>query len=325
MSIEPDTKDWTWVLDRACPECGYVAGDVTADRFGALVRDNATSWEGALSSPLVRERPQPHVWSTLEYACHVRDVHRVFAERLRLMLAQETPTFPNWDQDATAVEQRYAEQDPALVGAELLDAAADVADLYDHVPPDAWGRRGVRSNGSEFSVESLGRYHLHDIEHHLWDVERDAGRRSPAAMPERVRAVLDRLVDLADAGTRVLEVEDAPLTDPEERDAEERDAEERDAEEYDAVWAGPSVADLASARLAVLVQRAWGVTRPGGVLYLSVRGREAPLRAVLEGAGWDVLEVGHSVGRTDGRDPDDQGCEVWLDVLARRGDVGASG
>src|SRR5665647_2684362 len=25
--IEPDTKDWTWVLQRPCPECGMAAGD----------------------------------------------------------------------------------------------------------------------------------------------------------------------------------------------------------------------------------------------------------------------------------------------------------
>ena len=26
--ITPDTKDWTWVLDRPCPECGYDASTV---------------------------------------------------------------------------------------------------------------------------------------------------------------------------------------------------------------------------------------------------------------------------------------------------------
>ena len=25
MSITPDTKDWTWVLERPCPECGFEA------------------------------------------------------------------------------------------------------------------------------------------------------------------------------------------------------------------------------------------------------------------------------------------------------------
>lgn len=301
MSIEPDTKDWTWVLDRPCPECGFVAGDVTADRFGAFVRDNATSWEAALASPLVRERPQPHVWSTLEYACHVRDVHRIFVERLQLMLAEDTPTFPNWDQDATAVEDRYGEQDPAVVGPQLLDAAAEVADLYDRVPPDAWGRRGVRSNGSEFSVESLGRYHLHDIVHHLMDVEQATGPRSSAALPERVRAVLDRFVDLASVGTHVLELDDGPLPDD---------------QEYDAAWVAPSLTDIAPNALAALLQRARAAVRPGGVLYLSARYREAPLRALLDRAGWRVLEIGHSAGRAVGDDP--EGSEVWLDVLARR-------
>ena len=29
---------------------------------------------------------------------------------------------------------------------------------------------GVRSNGSEFTVLTLGQYGLHDLRHHLWDV-----------------------------------------------------------------------------------------------------------------------------------------------------------
>jgi len=28
----------------------------------------------------------------------------------------------------------------------------------------------VRSNGDVFTVETLGRYHLHDVLHHSWDV-----------------------------------------------------------------------------------------------------------------------------------------------------------
>jgi len=170
-AIEPDTKDWTWVLNETCPECGYEAWSMTVDRFAPIIRDNATVWEQLLADESARERPRADVWSTLEYGAHVRDVHLVFAERVRLMLAQDAPHFPNWDQDATALEKRYGQADPAVVSGELLDAAAAVADLYDDVPPDAWGRRGLRSNGSEFTVESLGRYHLHDVVHHRWDVD----------------------------------------------------------------------------------------------------------------------------------------------------------
>ena len=27
MTIQPDDKDWTWVLDRRCPECGLDVSD----------------------------------------------------------------------------------------------------------------------------------------------------------------------------------------------------------------------------------------------------------------------------------------------------------
>ena len=68
-------------------------------------------WVDRLRRPGVAQRPRPDVWSTLEYGCHVRDVHRIFAERVRLMLTQDEPRFPNWDQDETAVTDDYASQD----------------------------------------------------------------------------------------------------------------------------------------------------------------------------------------------------------------------
>jgi hypothetical protein len=172
VTIEPDTKDWTWVLNRPCPECGFDPADVVATDLAELVHDNTRRWYGALDGPDATVRPAPDVWSPLEYACHVRDVHRVFAERLTLMLEQDDPQFANWDQDATAVESRYAEQDPATVAVELVEAAADIAAIYAGVEGDQWQRPGRRSNGSVFTVETLGVYQLHDLEHHLHDIGR---------------------------------------------------------------------------------------------------------------------------------------------------------
>jgi hypothetical protein len=168
--ITPDTKDWTWVLERACPECGFHAADVARDELGTAIRENAAGWPPVLGGPAATDRPRPDVWSPTEYACHVRDVHLLFAERLEQMLAEDGARFANWDQDATAVEKRYDQQVPGEVAGALIAAAERVAGIYDDVPDDAWGRRGVRSNGDVFTVESLGRYHLHDVVHHLWDV-----------------------------------------------------------------------------------------------------------------------------------------------------------
>ena len=170
-AIVPDTKDWTWVLREPCPECGYDAREVDRDTLGDRIRENSAQWARALADPRATRRPDPATWSPLEYACHVRDVHRVFAVRLAAMLDEDTPRFANWDQDATAVEERYAEQDPMTVADELAEAAASVAQQYDAVTDEAtWRRAGLRSDGSEFTVDTLGRYHLHDVAHHVWDV-----------------------------------------------------------------------------------------------------------------------------------------------------------
>ncbi len=170
MSIEPDTKDWTWVVDRPCPDCGFDPATVAPEQLSDALHENTRSWFGLLADADYAVRPAPHVWSRLEYACHVRDVHALFAERVRLMVTEDDPEFGNWDQDATAVEQDYAFADPAVVGTELVERAAEAAAVYAAVVGDQWQRPGRRSNGSRFTVESIGRYHLHDVVHHLWDV-----------------------------------------------------------------------------------------------------------------------------------------------------------
>jgi hypothetical protein len=168
--IEPDTKDWTWVLSRRCPECGFDAPSLHYTEVADQIRGDAAEWVHRLGEPDVRTRPQPTVWSTLEYGCHVRDVHRIFNHRVRLMLDEDEPQFPNWDQDETAIADDYASQHPATVAGELFDAANVVADTYAGVPVDAWSRRGLRSNGSEFTIATIAIYHLHDIVHHAHDV-----------------------------------------------------------------------------------------------------------------------------------------------------------
>jgi hypothetical protein len=97
-------------------------------------------------------------------------VFRLYRERLRLMLDTDDPLFANWDQDATAIEDRYAEQDPAFVSAELVVAAEDLAEAFSAVSDGQWDRPGRRSDGAVFTVETFARYMVHDPIHHLWDV-----------------------------------------------------------------------------------------------------------------------------------------------------------
>ena len=167
-----DTKNWTWVLERPCPECGFVAMALDRADIAGATRSVAERFVELLADgPDLRARPAPEVWSALEYGCHVRDVFAVMALRLGLMLDESDAEFANWDQDATAEVDRYAEQDPAEVRARLLDNGLALADRFAGVADGQWLRRGFRSDGSAFTVESLGRYMVHDPVHHVWDVE----------------------------------------------------------------------------------------------------------------------------------------------------------
>ena len=169
MTIIPDTKDWTWVLQRPCPECGFDTHGFPAEAVPGVIMANVAAWQAALEGE-ARARPQPDKWSPLEYACHVRDVFRLYDQRLELMLTQEDPRFPDWDQDETAVADRYGEQDPAEVAVALRQAAFAIAGRFETVTGDQWQRTGTRSDGARFTVETFARYFVHDPVHHLYDV-----------------------------------------------------------------------------------------------------------------------------------------------------------
>ena len=171
--IVPDDKDWTWVLERPCPDCGFDASSYAeaSMSMAGLVRANAQRWLRLAEAGEIRPgRPDPSVWSTLEYACHVRDVYRRYDQRIDLMLGEWDPLFPNWDQDETAIAERYEEQDAMIVVDDLGQAAELLATRLDGLSSEEWLRPGRRSDGASFTVDSIVRYMIHDPTHHIWDV-----------------------------------------------------------------------------------------------------------------------------------------------------------
>jgi hypothetical protein len=172
VTIEPETKSWTWVLERRCDECGFDSTDFPPQHIGRLCREAAQPWPAFLADPRARVRPREDCWSALEYGCHVRDVYRLGVHRLRRMLRENNPRFDNWDQDATALAEQYGQQDPLVVADELVAAGDALGEMYDAVVVDQWERPGLRSDGSLFTVESFGRYFVHDPMHHIVDVQR---------------------------------------------------------------------------------------------------------------------------------------------------------
>lgn len=172
--VVADDEDWTWVLDRPCPACGFDASTCPRTEVAGLVRANAARWrELHEEGRIVAGRPDPATWSPLEYACHVRDVYRRYDQRMALMGDEDDPLYPNWDQDRTAVDDAYEAQDPAVVLGELEAAAEAIARRLEAIrDADLWDRPGRRSDGASFTLDTISRYMVHDPIHHIWDVTR---------------------------------------------------------------------------------------------------------------------------------------------------------
>jgi hypothetical protein len=157
-----------------CAECGWAASGLGDEGLVRLIGAEGPAWSVVLAdAPLdgLRWRPDPEVWSGLEYAAHSRGVLEVFGGRVQRMLAEEHPEMPEWDDEGAITAEVYNEQDPADVRAGIEAAAAAYAEVLRGVNGEAWQRTGTRP-GMVWSVSSISWYGLHESVHHRFDVER---------------------------------------------------------------------------------------------------------------------------------------------------------
>jgi hypothetical protein len=117
-------------------------------------------------------RPEPAVWSCLEYAAHTRDIIALHVYGVEQALTGEEPVFPAIDDDLVdQAAEAYGDEDSEKVGAELQSQALRLAEVADDAGSDAWVR-GLTIGDSRSDVRRLLEHALHDSLHHLEDVER---------------------------------------------------------------------------------------------------------------------------------------------------------
>jgi len=144
----------------------------------ARLVDDARVFVGRLAGredAALRARPEPDVWSPLEYACHVRDMLNVQRDRVELVARTETPELTPMGRDERVVEDRYNEQDPAVVTAAVVDAAGALAAALQAIDDAGWRRTAIYTYPERAvrSVEWIGTHTVHELEHHSDDVGRD--------------------------------------------------------------------------------------------------------------------------------------------------------
>lgn len=158
-----------------CPECGIDYDTVSPADAAVAVRSFPRRFVEQLhrtdgDEALLRRRPEPAVWSPLEYTAHVADGFTFMADTVRRMRAEDNPKIADWDPDARASEHRYNEQVVHAVLADLDANATRFADAIDATPIEDLTRMGQFSWGDR-DVLMMIRNGVHEGKHHLRDVE----------------------------------------------------------------------------------------------------------------------------------------------------------
>jgi DNA segregation ATPase FtsK/SpoIIIE, S-DNA-T family len=161
----------------ACEECGFSYELVEPDTIAGRLRSFGPRFREALAGagPEVAScRPEPAVWSALEYSCHIRDVFLIQRERAVLAQVEDNPRTARMNRDERVALCRYNAQAVPDVLDQLAMAAELCALVFQDLDAAAWGRRLVYPwpAPAERDVAWVGRHAVHEGEHHLMDVLR---------------------------------------------------------------------------------------------------------------------------------------------------------
>ena len=158
-----------------CEVCGFAWDEIpaaaTAPRTTAAVESLAARLRA--HPEVAVERPAPTRWSMLEYGAHVRDVLLNLRDRILLGAIEDNPTPKAMHRDERVELGCYAADTPEVVADELELAAGLFARTLAVLSPDLLSRPIVCGwpVATTRSLRWLAAQALHEVEHHLADVE----------------------------------------------------------------------------------------------------------------------------------------------------------
>ena len=165
-----------------CEECGFVYSSVSPEEAAEKLRSFGKRYRAPLTrflagedgDAILRQRPEPDVWSALEYAAHVRDAIRFNGYLARRTLSEDHPTLPSPNPDKAAADNNYNNEDPATVADELAQRAEKLAAVVEsNDDPSSWDRTAEwDGRDGDFTAIYFVRNAVHEGHHHLLDVGR---------------------------------------------------------------------------------------------------------------------------------------------------------
>ncbi len=125
----------------------------------------------AFSSEALRRPPQPGKWSAIEIACHLRDIDRLYAERVTKTAFSERPSYWMMDNARVSEQLKYREAEPGAVLKEHRRRREDLVSLLRSLPPPVWQRAGLHPKRGELTIEQLAVVIADHDDNHLRQIE----------------------------------------------------------------------------------------------------------------------------------------------------------
>jgi hypothetical protein len=109
----------------------------------------------SFSPEALRRPPAPAKWSAIEIACHLRDIDRLYAERVSKTAFSERPAYWMMDNDRVSARLKYRDADLAAVLKEYKRRREDLLLLLRALPDPIWQRTGLHPKRGELTLEKL--------------------------------------------------------------------------------------------------------------------------------------------------------------------------
>jgi hypothetical protein len=160
-----------------CEVCGFVWEDVADAEVASRIRAGTDMLARLLRNApdVANTRPTPDRWSMLEYGAHVRDVMLVLRDRFVVGVVTDNPGFTPMYRDERVDLGMYMREDPIALAAELEAAAALLVRMLQALSPEQFDRTCQYGypGPSTRTLRWMAAQAVHEVEHHLGDVEQN--------------------------------------------------------------------------------------------------------------------------------------------------------
>lgn len=120
-----------------------------------------------MSAEQLKARPVPGKWSTLEVVCHLADFEPIYVDRMKRIIALESPLLLGADENRFAARLAYHDRDVEEELALIAHTRSQMARILRTLPAEAFERVGVHDERGPRTLEQMLTGITGHIDHHL--------------------------------------------------------------------------------------------------------------------------------------------------------------